>query len=634
VRSFLLARLAGHPLWVGATIFVVAAVLRVARPDGIWFIIDQARDLEAGRAILAGRLTAEGPGIGQSSLSLGPLYYYVVAAGLLLRDQPADAFRLLAGLDALGVVLYYLLFRRMAGGRLGAAAAFVLALHPLAVLTARGIWNPSLIAPTTAPYLLGLWIWAKERRASGLALLLPASALMMQTHATTVLLLPFVLLGLVRRAPVRDLRVALGLLAAAAVTLPWLVPFVRQLGSAGIRVADRGGLAGETVSYATGVLRCLAPELATPGLAVFGGGTWNAVVTGALSAFCFLVLLGAVRVVLPRGRESTTAWILLGGILVSALVLAGMPAYLFFYYLAITWPFRSLLAVYGAALVARALGRGVAVAVVAIAVSIPSFHLAAALVGDGEAGVKVMRAEYRDLKRRWGRQRFSNKFATMGSLEAVSRVLAVELGMDRSDLIARGRGPWWSDFTAVGDFWFKEPSRHGHTAPPRSPTTQPVLIVHRDDTYLTPGPGQRLAHYAAGAFRVIAFRSGIDASSWAARPRDDSEKGSWFSCPGLLPLRSPLSVPVGHYALRTRWRGPDASGVQLQVVQGTGVVIEEVSVDGRSLACAGRWGRSGSIVHWYPVPFPTRGDHTVELHVEFKRLPFPWYHLDVFEVQP
>jgi len=251
------------PLHYITTALVVLAglVLRTRLPECGEFKADEALTLFMASSLLdEGRL----PLIGIPS-SVGvpnpPLHVWLAAlVGLFSRD-PLAAMRATGVVNAVGVLLCYLLGRRLGGRnvgrRAGLIAAAMFAVAPWAVIYSRKIWAPELLPPLTCLLLWATYDWAvpenpRPRRAGWIVLLAAAA---MQLHLANVSIMLFLVSVYVVFRPRMDrLSSALGLAAAAVLWAPYGWHLV-QAGLPGLKAAlaatGKGmGAAGEAGRWA------------------------------------------------------------------------------------------------------------------------------------------------------------------------------------------------------------------------------------------------------------------------------------------------------------------------------------------------------------------------------------------------
>src|SRR5262245_57488003 len=111
-------------------------MLRMLWPEATFFGPDQVGLLLEGRGVLQGHLFPEGPGIGWTPFALGPLFGWVSAVALVVRDDFADVIVLVALLHAIAVLAWRRLLAKVLGPS-GATesrfAAWALAFHPLSI---------------------------------------------------------------------------------------------------------------------------------------------------------------------------------------------------------------------------------------------------------------------------------------------------------------------------------------------------------------------------------------------------------------------------------------------------------------------------------------------------------------------
>jgi 4-amino-4-deoxy-L-arabinose transferase-like glycosyltransferase len=251
-------------------LLALAAVMRF--PDlatrGTWEA-DQGHDMLTLRALVQdGIVPLLGPPTSIGDVHHGAWYYYLLspAAALTGGDSPLAVVALiaLAGVAAVGVVWW--LARQVGGPVAGAVAGLVAALSAAAIDESTFIWNPNLIALSSALALAGTWrAWnGGERRWWLLATL--GTAVTMQCHILGVALLPVVAVPLIADARRRALGpMALGIVAIfAAAYLPLLLNELSTGGSelrAALDYLAGGGSAGDVaipVRFAIAGLRVLS----------------------------------------------------------------------------------------------------------------------------------------------------------------------------------------------------------------------------------------------------------------------------------------------------------------------------------------------------------------------------------------
>lgn len=214
-------------------LLLLAAALRL--PDlatrGTWDG-DQGHDMLVLRALVRdGVVPLLGPPTSIGDVHHGALYYYLLApaAALTGGDSPLAVVGLiaLAGVAAVGVTWW--LARSIAGPVAGLVAGLALAVSPAAIDESTFIWNPNLIALSSAIALAGAWHAWSARRPAWWLLAAMGTAITMQAHVLGVTLLPIVgaLLvadvrrrsGLERAAVLRMGVLGLGLIVLAFVPL-------------------------------------------------------------------------------------------------------------------------------------------------------------------------------------------------------------------------------------------------------------------------------------------------------------------------------------------------------------------------------------------------------------------------------
>ena len=193
---------------------------------------DQGHDMLVLRDLVRdGVVPLLGPPTSIGDVHHGALYYYLLApaAALTGGDSPLAVVLLIAlvGIAAVGVTWW--LASEIAGPVAGLVAGLAIAVSPAAVDESTFIWNPNLIALSSAVALAGAWRAWTSRRPGWWIVAAAGLAVTMQCHVLGITLLPIVgalLVADVRRRPPADrgrvLRVGLaglGLIALSFVPL-------------------------------------------------------------------------------------------------------------------------------------------------------------------------------------------------------------------------------------------------------------------------------------------------------------------------------------------------------------------------------------------------------------------------------
>ncbi len=177
-------------------LLALAAALRL--PDlatrGTWDA-DQGHDMLVLRALVRdGVIPLLGPPTSIGDVHHGALYYFLLApaAALTGGDSPLAVVTwiALAGIAAVGVTWW--LARSIGGPVAGLVAGLAMAISPAAIDESIFIWNPNLIALSSALALAGAWHAWTTRRPAWWLLAAAGTAATMQSHVLGVTLLPVI----------------------------------------------------------------------------------------------------------------------------------------------------------------------------------------------------------------------------------------------------------------------------------------------------------------------------------------------------------------------------------------------------------------------------------------------------------
>ena len=226
-------------LAVPVALLVIAAVLRLPNlaTRGTWDS-DQGHDMLVLRQLVQdGVIPLLGPPTSIGDVHHGALYYYLLApaAALTGGDSPLAVVLVIALAGIAAVLVTWWLARDIAGPVAGIVAGLGMAVSASAVDESTFIWNPNLIALSSAVALVGAWrAWSTGRPRWWLLAGL-GTAITMQCHVLGVTLLPIVAVPLIidarRRTIARERRSVInnGLGALALVLLAFVPLAIHEL---------------------------------------------------------------------------------------------------------------------------------------------------------------------------------------------------------------------------------------------------------------------------------------------------------------------------------------------------------------------------------------------------------------------
>ena len=217
----------------------VAALLRLPNlaTRGTWDA-DQGHDMLMLRALVRdGVIPLLGPPTSIGDVHHGALYYYLLSPAAFLTggDSPLAVATLIAVAGIAAVVLTWWLARSIGGPLAGLVAGLAMAVSASAVDESTFIWNPNLIALSSAIALAGAWHAWTTRQPRWWLLAAVGTAITMQCHVLGVTLLPIVGALLVADARSRPTAVErgriwrIGLAGLAIVAISFLPLVVHEL---------------------------------------------------------------------------------------------------------------------------------------------------------------------------------------------------------------------------------------------------------------------------------------------------------------------------------------------------------------------------------------------------------------------
>lgn len=210
---------------VHIALMLAFAALHIAAALGSAGTSDTGRDLYFARQIdLGNEWPLSGPGV-NATIHLGPLWYYVLAAIMLIGGSSTAVVAAMGVLSALQFPLAYVLGRRLGGNRLGMLFAAALMLPGWGVFPLVSLTHTTVVVTTMLFGALACWRYREQPDATRAFVLGLALALMLHAHPTTVL--AAAALGLCALAGAHDARARLRVFALLA--LPTVVLFAPML---------------------------------------------------------------------------------------------------------------------------------------------------------------------------------------------------------------------------------------------------------------------------------------------------------------------------------------------------------------------------------------------------------------------
>lgn len=200
----------------------VACWLRVRQLQLAEFKIDEAVAVDLARRVLDGDLVTAG-----LTSSIGaenpPLFVYLTAIPLAVRDDPLAATAFVGLLGTAAVVLTYVVLRPRFGALVALGAAALFATAPWSVLYGRKLWAQSLL-PLVTVLLLWSLLAVLERSRSRAVVFVPVLACVafQLNFSALVVVLPAAVVLLYRAPSVHWRALGVGVAVAVLLLSPWL----------------------------------------------------------------------------------------------------------------------------------------------------------------------------------------------------------------------------------------------------------------------------------------------------------------------------------------------------------------------------------------------------------------------------
>ena len=254
----------------------LAGWLRLSDLDLVEFKLDEAIAVNLARRLLNGDLLTVGL---RSSVGAynPPLFVYLTAVPLALRDDPLAATAFVGALAVAAVILTYIVLRPRFGALVAIGAAALFATAPWSVLYGRKLWGQSVL-PLVAVAFLWSMFTVLERSRSRVVIFIPILlCLAFQLNFSALaLIIPATVLLLYRAREVHWSAFALGVGVVVLLLAPWLY---HQVTNGFTDVSTL--LSGES----EGGERPGPVEAVRESVRLVGIGGWEYVAAGSLPAF-------------------------------------------------------------------------------------------------------------------------------------------------------------------------------------------------------------------------------------------------------------------------------------------------------------------------------------------------------------
>ncbi len=291
----------------------LAGWLRLRQLDLVEFKLDEATAVGLARRVLDGDLVTAG-----LTSSIGaenpPLFVYLAAIPLTVRDDPLMATAFVGGLGIATVILTYFALRPRLGALVALGAAALFATSPWAVLYGRKLWGQSLL-PLVAVLLLWSLLAVLERPRSRAVVLVPVLVCVafQLNFSAVVLVLPAAVVVLYRITTLHWRAFGAGVACAALLLSPWLYHEATSgFGDVSVLLPGGGGVNEPSVGPS-------ATEAIRHTVRLLGVGDWEYVSADSLPSF-----VGDAGLVwqVARGASILAALLFAVGIVTCALCVA------------------------------------------------------------------------------------------------------------------------------------------------------------------------------------------------------------------------------------------------------------------------------------------------------------------------
>ncbi len=214
------------PFLLGAILLLSLFLRTYKLSENLHFTGDEGRDALIALDIANGNnLPILGPSMSVGSLSLGPLYYYLIAPFALIdANNPVFlAVPVIFFSVATSALLYFVTQALTKSRTAGLIAALFYAIAPWSVVYGRFSWNPNIMPFFSLLYFYSLWKALFQKRSKWFLLAALSFGVMVQSHYASLLVVPLTLIIFWRKRVfvVSNIKyVFIGLLVLAAMLSP------------------------------------------------------------------------------------------------------------------------------------------------------------------------------------------------------------------------------------------------------------------------------------------------------------------------------------------------------------------------------------------------------------------------------
>lgn len=215
--------------WVAVgAIVILAAFLRLWKPDLVYFSLHTARDLYRSLLLLRGvEFPLLGSELQYGGRVLGPFMYILCAPALAVSCSPVAISVFIGLLNTALVGCVWALGRRYFSPATGLWAAALYAVFPLEIAQLRFCWNPCFLPAMSLGALACLLAWTVQRRAWAFAGMVVFIILGIQLHMSAIEL--FVSAGLVAFVARARVPRRIGVATVALVLLLFLPLIIHEI---------------------------------------------------------------------------------------------------------------------------------------------------------------------------------------------------------------------------------------------------------------------------------------------------------------------------------------------------------------------------------------------------------------------
>jgi len=160
---------------------------------------DMARDIEISKNIINGKFMIQGIAGGiyeGGQQTFGPLMYYLIAALLIIKNNPLSPVFFIALINSIAVIITYFFCKRFFNQKIAIFASLLYSINPWVLYYSNMFWNPTFLPLLAILFFYSLFIFIIEKKDYGIVLCAFIIAITLHFHLTILFFIPSVFFAL------------------------------------------------------------------------------------------------------------------------------------------------------------------------------------------------------------------------------------------------------------------------------------------------------------------------------------------------------------------------------------------------------------------------------------------------------